>query len=236
MNGLEIVVIGIIALCAYAGYRRGFLRVIYSLMSWILVLGFVTWSTPYITEYLEEKTELKAYIQEKCLEHIEQSAEAKIEQNALEISTDTQKEMSEIGIWLPESIMEKFSESSMQTAELLFEESGIYTEIADTIAHFIIEGIAFFAALLTASIVTRYLASALDLVSYLPIIKGANKMLGVAAGLLKGLIIIWLGFYIITICAASDIGNQLLAYIEESSFLPYLYNHNILLEIIMIFL
>lgn len=53
MNILEIIVLIIIAICVYRGYRIGFLRVIYSLVSWILVLAFVTWATPYLTDYLE---------------------------------------------------------------------------------------------------------------------------------------------------------------------------------------
>lgn len=236
MNILEMVVIGIVFFCAYLGYRKGFLRVVYSLMSWMLLLGFVTWSTPYITTFLEEKTDLKVYIQQKAVDYIEKSAEEKFENSSQELSDYAQTEIKNTGVWLPESILEKFSASSLQTAEMIIADSGIYEEVAEAIAHFIIEGIAFFSALILAGIVSKYLAGALDLVSYLPIIKGTNKILGIAAGLLKGIVIVWLGFYIIALCATSETGKQLLNYIEESGFLLYLYNHNILLEIIMIFL
>ena len=61
MNILEIIVLIIIAICVYRGYRIGFLRVIYSLVSWILVLAFVTWATPYLTDYLEKHTPCLLY-------------------------------------------------------------------------------------------------------------------------------------------------------------------------------
>ena len=40
MNGLDITVMGIIAVCALIGYYRGFLRMAYSVISWIFVLIF----------------------------------------------------------------------------------------------------------------------------------------------------------------------------------------------------
>ncbi len=227
MNGLEIVVIGIVILNIFWGYKRGFLRVAYSLLSWILLLGFVTWSTPYITDYLEKNTEIKTHLQRKCLTYIEQSANEIIIEGTLDTSDET---------GLSESILEQIAQITATTAGEVFEDTGVYEQMADSIAHFIIEGIAFFTALIVAGIISACLGNVLDLVSYLPIIHGANKALGALAGILKGTILVWLGFYIITIFATTDIGKQLLIYIEESSFLLYLYNHNIVLEIIMAFL
>ncbi len=229
MNGLEIIVLIILALCGFTGYRTGFLRVVYSLVAWILVLAFVTWATPYLTDYLEKNTEIKSRIQEQCLVYMEDNAADRIEE-------EQQRAIGDTGVWLPESILGKITDTTTETAGEILESTGLYEQIAESVAHFIIEGIAFFVALVFAGIVSRYLVSLLDLVSHLPVIHGANKMLGAAAGILKGLVIVWLAFYILALCAASEPGIQILTYVEESPILLYLYNNNILLQIIMKFL
>ena len=56
MNWLLVVVLAVLALCIMNGYHKGFLRMVYSLVSWIVVLVFVTWATPYINSYIKENT------------------------------------------------------------------------------------------------------------------------------------------------------------------------------------
>ena len=78
MNGLEAAVIGIIGISALVGYVTGFLRVIYSLFAWFLVLTFVTWATPHAALFLENELGLKQAIEEKCIDYMEVLAEDKI--------------------------------------------------------------------------------------------------------------------------------------------------------------
>lgn len=236
MNGLELIVLGIIALCGFMGYRTGFLRVVYSLVSWLLVMGLVTWSTPYLTTYLEKNTRLRETIQEKCLTYIEETSTQKIEEQAAVTQEEQKDSLQDFGILLPENVVEQITGSVAQSANELIASSGIYEQIAQAIADFIIEGIAFFIAFMIASILVKMIAQMLDLVSRLPVIHGANKTLGAAAGLIKGLLIVWLAFYVVMLCAASETGMQILTFIEESPILLYLYNNNILVQLIMIFL
>lgn len=236
MNGLEIIVIGVIALCGFLGYRAGLIRVAYSLVAWVLALGFVIWSTPYITDYLETNTKIKASLQEKCQVYLEEAAEKQIDAQSTAQQEDQKQFLQAAGILVPENILEAFTDSAAQSVNEIFAETGIYEQIADAIAQFIVEGIAFFAALLIAGVIVRAIARMLDLVSYLPVIHGANKVLGAGAGVIKGLLIVWLAFYILMLFTASDLGAQLKTYIDESVMLSYLYHHNLLLQVIMYFI
>jgi len=189
MNGLEIAVIAILGLSAYAGYKKGFLRVVYSILSWVIILAFVTWATPYITEYLDQNTRLRAHVQEKCIEHIQEKADKELEEG-----------------------------------------------IEESITDFIMKGIAFFITLSVAGIVTGVLVNVIDLISFLPIIHSTNKLLGVVAGAIRGLLVVWLGMYAIALTSTNDMAEQLHIYIEESPFLLYLYDNNLILNIIMYFI
>ena len=76
----------------------------------------------------------------------------------------------------------------------------------------------------------------LNLVSHISLVQGPNKILGAAVGAFKGLVLVWLIFYIIELCGTSETGRQFLQNIDESFFLSFLYDHNILLQILRIFL
>lgn len=236
MNGLEIVVLGVLILSCFAGYRAGFLRVIYSLFSWILVLAFVTWATPYLTEFLEENTTLQTTIQEKCVVYMEKKAEEKIDQQTESVGKERQETLPDNAIWIPEDIMEEITGSTAGIMNDILEESGVYEEIASAITHFIIKGIAFFVAFIIAGILVSWVSKGLNVVSHLPMLRGVNRFFGAIVGGIKGLFYIWLAFYIITICGASQQGALLLTYIRESTILSYLYDNNILLKVIMFFL
>lgn len=92
MNGLEIIVFGIIAVCALIGYFTGFLRSVYSLFAGILVLVFVTWATPQVTVFLEENTGFGQVIQDKCVGYIEEIAREKISEGAAEYQRELQSD------------------------------------------------------------------------------------------------------------------------------------------------
>lgn len=71
MNWLLVVVLAVLALCIMNGYHKGFLRMVYSLVSWIVVLVFVTWATPYINSYIKENTgiyqEIEKTVKRECV-------------------------------------------------------------------------------------------------------------------------------------------------------------------------
>ena len=226
MNGLEITVLAIVVLCALVGYYRGFLRVAYSIAAWFIIFALVTFVTPYLTEFLEKNTPLKASIQESCADYIEQMAEERIAQETEEYGAGQSGQV-------PSGVMEEIMGSAAVVIGGALEESGLYEEVAGQIAHFIIEGIAFFIVLTAGGILTFWISHMLNLVSKIPAIEGPNRFFGAVAGGLKSLIIVWLMFYVIRICAASEFGAQCMDAIEKSRFLKPLYDNNLLFLILM---
>lgn len=231
MNWLLVGVLFVLIFCSIKGYRRGLLRVVFSLVSFFLSLAFVMWATPYITEFLEENTQIYTTIQEKCEENLRISAEDSMQEQG----ENSAEQMEVSGIKLPQGLQEQLIGEGIEAADDLLDSAGIYTKLADNLAHFIVSGISFFAAWIIASILIHIISGILNLVSHLPIIHGMNKTLGVVAGFIEGLFYVWLFFYLITICCASDFGKIMIRFIDESVLLTYLYNHNALLQILMYF-
>lgn len=236
MNGLEIMVLGVIAVCGLIGFFTGFLRAAYSLLAGILVLVFVTWATPKVTVFLEENTGFGQMIQEKCIDYIEEMAEEKIREGAEAYQDELQKDAGGVQSLIPEGMLEGIAGYAAKTAGEALQEAGLYEEIAGVIAHYILEGIAFLLMMLAGGILTHWLAHALDLASRFPALKGPDKILGAVFGMGKGLLLVWVFFVILTLLGGGKSGNVFLSSIEESRILNFLYQNNILLRILMDFL
>ena len=109
-------------------------------------------------------------------------------------------------------------------------------EIAKQIAEFVVEGIAFLIALVAAWTIVHIIARMLRIVSRIPVLSGVNRTLGVFAGGIYGVILVWIGFYIVAVTSTSELGGMLVTYIYQSNLLKYLYENNAILTIVMNFL
>ena len=131
--------------------------------------------------------------------------------------------------------MENIVNSAAEQTQEIILNTGLYQDIAESVSQFILEGISFFAAFLFASVLVKSLAGVLDIVSRLPVVKDVNKAFGVMAGGIKGLLIVWLAFYLLAICITSEAARGIFTYVEQSPVLLFLYENNLLLQVIMAF-
>ena len=197
--------------------------------------AIITVATPYINTYLMEHTTLYEKIEQQCSEQIKRSVEEKQRSIQNESSPDNQK-LSQFGIMLPDSVVNDIFEKTGNMAGEIIEQSGLYDEIAKQIAEFVVEGIAFLIALVAAWTIVHVIARALRIVSRIPVLSGVNRTLGVFAGGIYGLILVWIGFYMIAVTSTSEMGSALVACIYQSRLLKYLYENNVILTLIMNFL
>ncbi len=236
MNWLLIGVLAVIILCVMYGYWKGFIRILFSLISIVVLMAFVTISTPYIAKFLEENTSLQSTIEEKCLEHIRASTEKNIEETLESQDTDRQKMLEDAGISLPDGIWESLLDAGIGAADKVMEESGMYQTLAESMSHFIVNGIASLAAFIVGVVALFVIARLLNLVSKLPVIREVNHFLGVLAGLILGLIVVWIFLYLVAIFCTSPFGILMTDYRQRSMVLTWLYNNNLILYLIMMYL
>lgn len=241
MNWILIIVLAVLALSAFVGYHKGMLRIIYSLVSWIVVLAFVSWATPQINLYLLENTVIYDRIEEYCEGTIRESSSEQVEMTQQEAEEALVEELgsddllANLGVSVPDSVMDGILEKTADATETFLDESGIYAAVAEGLATFILEGIAFLVALVLAWLVVHIISQLLGIVSKIPVIKGLNRTLGFFVGVIYGFLIVWLGFYIIALGSASEMGQVVVSYIYENPFLTFLYENNLVLTMILKF-
>ena len=58
MNWVLMLVLLVLVCCAIYGYTKGFLRIVFSLVAWVIVLVFVSWATPHVSRWIQENTNM----------------------------------------------------------------------------------------------------------------------------------------------------------------------------------
>ena len=229
MNWMLIAVMLLLIWEMMRGCRRGFLRTVYSLVSWFIAMVLVMWMTPYIETFWLEHTALYATLEQRCAEEVRHSAGKRAKQTI----GGNAAGLEELGLKLPEGVWNDILEKTGDAADEFLENSGIYDGIASGMAGFIVEGISFFCALTAAWILVHAISRVLGIVSKIPVIHGINRLLGIFAGGLYGLILVWIVFYLIALGSASEWGMFLASYIYQNPFLQFLYENNPVISVMV---
>ena len=87
MNWVLMLVLLVLACCAIYGYTKGFLRIVFSLVAWVIVLVFVSWATPHVSQWIQENTTIYEKIEAACEESVRRAAQGKMEEGAGEQSS-----------------------------------------------------------------------------------------------------------------------------------------------------
>lgn len=219
MNILTIIILAIFLLCAILGYKKGFLKTMFSLVSWIIVLVLCHFMTPIVTDLLIERTQIDVIVQTGIDNKLDEILEQKIEMSKIED-------------------LEALLSPEMRTA-LLGEGGSLQDFITDEmvldttfIVQWIVGVIGFVFTLLFLRIVMFIIEKILGIISKLPLLGFADKILGLTCGVIKGLVWTWIVLTSISVVAFMNANATLASYISQSQFLLWLQEHNILLSII----
>ena len=109
MNWLFWIVVAIIVFFAIRGWNRGLLRILYSLISVVLLIGLISYATPYVTSYIKENTGVYTILQERCTQALKNRGESSIEEKTSEQSGNTEV----AGVSLPEHVTSYITDSGM---------------------------------------------------------------------------------------------------------------------------
>lgn len=225
MNISFIVAIAILAVMALIGYYRGLIRVAFSLAAMLLTVVLVAFFTPSMTNFLKNHTGVYDTLTTKCTQAVQKVTQKDAAEHIA--AEDGAEELS--GIHLPAVWISQITEKTGDAMGQALEESGAYQAVGSYLADWILRGISFFAAYLLVTIVLRLVVGILDIISKLPILKGINRTLGGVAGLVQGLLIVWMLLFIAALACTTKAGQAVLAEVESSKFLSFLYQNNILM-------
>ncbi len=230
MNWLLIFSVGLLIMMGMHGYRKGFIRKTFSLLAMVLSIALVSMVSPYISDFIQYNTSIYDSLKETCAGILYTG------EGSFDNTTQAGQEQLIGSSYLPASVKERLVSENTASVYQMLGATGFNDYVGGYIAKMIINAISFIVAFLVVFIALRIVIRVLDLFAKLPILNGINRTAGMAMGVVQALLIIWIGFVVITIFSNQEIGRICYQYINDSAFLSALYNYNILMRFIAGFL
>lgn len=224
MNWLLIIILAVIVGNVLWGYKKGFMSVVISLVSWVVVLIACNVLTPVVAEGILDNTPLAEVVQEAVNGQLNAAVDGVVS-DALDNET-----IAEIEAQIPEQILavilgehESFADLiASGKEEIQVDTTGVASAAAQLIALMIV--------LIITRVALVVVEKVLNLVAKLPLIGQANALLGVIAGALKGLVWCWVVLAVIAMLTYTGANTELIAMVNESAILTWLYENNLIMS------
>lgn len=218
-NSFFAICILFVVFCVIRGARKGMLRIIYGMISWLLLMVFVNIACGYISDYLNVNTPLPTMVQNNIVSNLHERYEK------TEMEQEGSGEAAIITI-LPPSIQNTINETIDNSVDVFIDT--VSTQLSESA----IRGIATIISVLAGLLLLFILDKIIRLIGMLPGFSEVNTALGVVTGLIEGMLIIWFAMYLADCFPTSAYGSYIIENSTSNELLNYIYQINIIEQII----
>lgn len=219
MNWLRYVLLAVCLLSALAGYRKGLVKTVLSMVFLILVTGLSIWMNPYVTKMLNERTELPQYVEKKCLETFENNEFLSGE------NQDVQKNWLE-SMGVPEELVNQILGSDVVQEYQEEQLHSLASYAAEAVSEKIMKGIAFLLTMVLAVIFVTIAVKVVELIAEIPGISFLNRLGGAGLGVVRTVLWIWIFFTVVYFFQATHWGKICMEQIQGDPALAWLRENN----------
>jgi len=214
---IDLIIIGIIAICIFLGFKRGLTGSILKIVSFVLaiILAFIFYKP--VASLIIENTDWDENIQKSIVSMLD----GEVQENGKIEKEDTN---------LPDVIVNYINEALEQTIDKTKTE--ILQDAASAIAVTVINAGSLIIVFIIAKIILIFVRIFAKFITDLPIIKQVDKTGGIIYGLIEGLVIIWIIVSILSVASPLIEQTGIIEAINKSFVGGILYNNNLLLKII----
>ena len=210
---IDIVIVVIIALCLFLGYRRGLTGSLLKILSFVLaiVIAFILFKP----------------VSNLVINHTnwDDSLKTSIEQFITE-KTSTPEEQSSLPQVIVDYIDETMAKSVNEAKEVAIENT------AQSVTNLIVNAGVWIAVFIIARILLIFIKFITALIAKLPVIKQFDKLGGILYGILEAFVILYVLLAIISFIAPMINNAEFIDALNKSFIGSMLYNNNILLKIL----
>jgi len=213
---IDLIIVAIIAIFIFLGYRRGLTGSILKILSFVIAIVIAVILFKPVSNFVINNTLIDEKIEEAIVSIVEEDVnkEGKVEE-------DTN---------LPQSMVDYINESVENAADDM--KKTIIEQSAKNISIAIINAGVGLIVFILARFALVFVKAITNLITELPIIKQVDKLGGIIYGLISGIIIILIIFAIISFISPLIENIGLLTMLNKSVLGSLLYNNNLLLKII----
>lgn len=215
---IDLVIVAIIALCIFLGYKRGLTGSLLKIVSFVLalIIAFILFKP--VSSFIIDNTNWD--------ENLEQA----IRQSALEEEQITDNDETKTNKNMPEVMMNYINEAVENAGNEA--KTAIIDSTARNLAVTIINiGVAI-GLFIISKIILLFVKGLANLLTKLPVIKQVDKLGGIIYGLLQSLVMLYIVFAIISFVSPMLSETTFIDSINKSIVANTMYNNNLLLKII----
>lgn len=248
-NFVLIMVLVIFAACFYVGSRKGLVRTVFSLFSSIVVLLAGTVISPVLSNQLRNNEKIFNAIStkiEKSLENYQKNnanpVNNKGKQDNSKIKKNDINKISENEFYLPANflggnkVVKEIISDILKNEYFTKAKEEIQKEVNHRVAIYltgiVINSVTFILVYFLLSVGLYILSKVLNIISKLPVLNELNRIGGGIAGLVKGLVIVWLIFTLMTVFIDKPFIQEGMRQINSNMFLKLIYKYNVITRVI----
>lgn len=228
MNWLTIAVILFLIVEVLIGLKRGFVKMALSLLAVVIALMITSAVGSYVKDMLTEYTSWQSGIQES----IQNSFDTYLE-DQLNILEPEQENALLDQLPIPDVLTGILKENNNSSVYEKLGVDSLTNYVSFYLADMVMTAIAYVITFISILILLKIVFHFLNLVTRVPGLRQLNSVAGGILALVQGLILLWVLCLVLTAFANTDWGIQAMEMVKESSFLSLIYNHNLLLQILL---
>ena len=212
---IDLVILAIILLCTFIGYKKGLIGVIFKIISFIIAILIALLLSGPISNWIMDNTTIAQNIEDNIVEKLtdENVAEKKVEKE--DINNTSQIVVDYI---------------NKQTTEV--KNAGIRST-AKEITETGIRVVVMIALYIITRIILFFFRKLAETLAELPLIKQFNKLGGTIYGVLEGLLIVYVILAVLSLIAPMINNGSIFEMINASIIGSFMYNNNIILNIFL---
>lgn len=220
------IIIGVLfCICVLIGWIQGLFKVIISVAGLIASIFIAAYVAPHMSGYLEEHTQLDDKLAAYISEELKFSGSEEDTSKGIQVAIIHE-------LPLPEDMKANILDNNNSEMYEALDVIGIYDYIAKSVAVVILNATVFLLLVFICRIFFFFLGKAAGGFSKLPIVRWVDKIGGGFLGAVRGIVLIWIFFLILSITSTSAWSHEIIVGISESDLLKLLYDNNLLLDIV----
>lgn len=218
-----IFVAAIVIISTVQGFKNGGLRTFWSVGCSVASIILAIMLNPIISDFMMSQVHLNRYIEENVKEYLEARTEDDLENAGEDAQNQYIKDLEIPSSWKNAIIKNNTAEGR---GKLLVE--GFFDYVASAIAGISVKVLAFILTFILVAVILKMISIMFGIVDMIPILSHVNKLVGIGAGLLRGLIIIWLIMIAITFVRNYGWGQDILNLVLNNPVAAFFYHHNLI--------
>ena len=202
------------------GYKKGFLRLILTTMTFVITIALASILVPYVSHFIAD-----SFIGKSIDDTVDKFIETNVDTMSNKFSKELQDQVID-KLPLPSFVTKDLKEKNTADEYFQMKAKGFGDYLGTRLSSFAVNAVTYLILLVVIYLVIRIVLRIFQVLNRIPIIGGFNRLLGAIVGLAEGLLLIWVACLLVMVLADTPFGKDCLEVIEHNKFLKLLYDNN----------